>query len=326
MVRCLCLVLLFSFFITEKTNAMVIQTDPPYTYERLHDDLTRLKKTYNSIQIKSIGRTRFGRELYAVKLGTGRKNVLLIGAHHGREWLTTVLLVKMLETYAVAYQNHSHIGTYPSDFLDDVSLWFVPMLNPDGVAIQQNQLSSFPLAHQYRLRKMNGGREDFIRWKANGMGIDLNRQYPAGWEEIPDKPKRPSYQFYKGNMPLEAPEVIAITKFVQEIQPSAALAYHTAGREIFWRYKNGRHLLRDYILAKKVAKLTGYSLAEPPKQATGGGFTDWFIIAYHRPAMTIEISYLVGDRHPPLSVLQEEWQRNQYVGIKVAEEVKKMDN
>jgi g-D-glutamyl-meso-diaminopimelate peptidase len=316
---------LVSFLIGEKAEAKIIQTDQPYSYEMLQNDLTKLKSTYNDqIQIKSIGTSHFGRNIYAVQLGKGKKNILLVGAHHGREWLTSLLLMKMLEKYSVAYEHHSTIGTCSAEILNDVSIWFIPMLNPDGVAIQQNQLHSFPLEHQKRLIMMNEGKKDFIRWKANGMGVDLNRQYPAGWEKLSSKPNSPSYQFYKGKAPLAASEVAALTRFVKEIQPSLTLSYHTAGREIYWRYKNGMELFRDYILAKKVAKLTGYKLAKPPKKATGGGFTDWFITAYHRPAMTIEISYLVGDRHPPLSVFHEEWKRNKCVGIKMAEEAKKI--
>ncbi|MFJ7727970.1 hypothetical protein ACIQXV_17720 [Neobacillus sp. NPDC097160] len=54
----------------------------------------------------------------------------------------------------------------------------------------------------------------------------------------------------------------------------------------------------------------------------GGGFTDWFITSYHKPAMTIEISYLVGETNPPLSVFKTEWKRNRYVGLMLAEEAK----
>jgi g-D-glutamyl-meso-diaminopimelate peptidase len=40
--------------------------------------------------------------------------------------------------------------------------------------------------------------------------------------------------------------------------------------------------------------------------------------------MTIEISYLVGETNPPLSVFKTEWKRNRYVGLKLAEEAKKI--
>lgn len=300
-------------------------TENLYSYDKLTDQLSWLKGKYkDEIQLKTIGHSHFGRGIYAVKLGRGEKNVLLIGAHHGREWLTSLLLIQMLETYAAAYHRHNPIGPYDTHILDEISIWFVPMLNPDGVAIQQNQINSFPARHQKRLMFMNEGWDDYIRWKSNGLGVDLNRQYPAGWGKLPKEPDAPSYQAYKGRAPLEAAEVLSLTNFVNEIQPLAALSYHTAGREIFWKYKNGSHLKRDRMLAKKMAKLTKYKLTKPPKEAFGGGFTDWFIITYHRPAMTIELCRLVGDRHPPLAVFKEEWRRNQYVGLAIAEEAKKL--
>ena len=39
--------------------------------------------------------------------------------------------------------------------------------------------------------------------------------------------------------------------------------------------------------------------------------------------MTFELSYLVDETHPPLSVFPEEWQRNQLVGMMLVDEVLK---
>ena len=38
---------------------------------------------------------------------------------------------------------------------------------------------------------MNEGLENFERWKANGIGMDLNRQYPAGWKSLSNEPRFP---------------------------------------------------------------------------------------------------------------------------------------
>jgi g-D-glutamyl-meso-diaminopimelate peptidase len=319
--------MLFSLQQVNFTKAKMVEVNKPYTYEVLKQDLSKIQKKYKKeIKIKTIGTTHFGRNIWAVKLGTGKKNIVLIGAHHGREWLTSMLLMKMLETYAEAYQKHENILFRSTDILNEVSIWFIPMLNPDGVEIQQNNLHLFPPNQQSRLLAMNEGMNHFERWKANGMGVDLNRQYPAGWNALKEDPGTPFYRFYKGKAPLEAEEVIALTQFIKEINPYVAVAYHSAGREIFWKYKNGKNLKRDYLLAKKVSKLTGYKLAKPPKKATGGGFTDWFITTYHRPAMTIEISYPVGETNPPLSVFKSEWKRNKKVGLMLAAEAKKISD
>lgn len=316
----ICLLLL-SFPHETKANAKIVQTDKPYTYGGMKNDINLIKEKFKEkIEVKNIGYTHFGREITAIRLGKGKENVLFVGSHHGREWITSMLLMKMLETYTSAYDAGS------ANIFNEISIWFIPMLNPDGVTIQQNHVKEFPSDHQNRLMFMNEGWDNFIRWKANGQGIDLNRQYPAGWEALNDGPKLPTYQFYKGQEPLKAEEVVALSNFVKDIKPLIAVSYHSAGREIFWNYKNGENLKRDYKLAQTISKITGYKLGKPPKEAIGGGFTDWFITAYHKPAMTIEISYLVGDRHPPLRVFKEEWKRNKNVGITIAEEAKKLMN
>ncbi|PLS03050.1 M14 family metallopeptidase [Neobacillus cucumis] len=318
---------LFCLFTLLNTSveAKIVHVTQTYSYESLQQDLEKINKQYKvQTEVTSIGKTHFGKDIWGVKLGKGKTNIVLIGAHHGREWLTSMLLMNMLETYAEAYKSSKRIGFKSTNILNEVSIWFIPMLNPDGVSIQQSNLKSYPAVYRQQLFVMNDESKNFKRWKANALGVDLNRQYPAGWKSLSIEPSNPSYAFYKGKKPLESNEVIALTKFIKEKKPSIAVAYHTAGREIFWNYKNGKHLKRDYLVAKKVSRETGYKLAKPDPEAIGGGFTDWFITTYHKPAMTIEISHLVGETSPPLSVFPKEWKRNKYVGLLLAKEAKKI--
>jgi g-D-glutamyl-meso-diaminopimelate peptidase len=324
MKKLFCILLFLSIQFEDVLSAKIGETNQPYSYEKMEKDIIKIHNNYKGAKVKQIGKTHFGRTIYAIKLGNGKDNIVLIGAHHGREWITSMLLMKKLEEYAKAYQNQTDYGRVSTDILNDVSIWFIPMLNPDGVTIQQNALHQFPNNHQKQLLTMNEEMKSFERWKANGMGVDLNRQYPAGWKELKKQPNSPHYQFYKGKKPLEAKEVQALTKFIRKVNPEIAVAYHSAGREVFWNYNNGKHLHRDKRIAKKISKLTRYKLSKPPKHATGGGFTDWFISKYHRPAMTIEISPLVGETSPPLSVFETEWERNKYVGLTLAKEAKNL--
>ncbi|MHC0036850.1 M14 family metallopeptidase [Pseudoneobacillus sp. C159] len=316
------------FMLTNQTFANVVNPEQTYTYERMKDDIWQLKEKYDDdLSVKTLGYSHFGRKIYGVKLGNGEKNILMIGSHHGREWLTSSLLMEMLETYADAYHKKEDIGPFSSSLLDEVSIWFVPMLNPDGVTIQQGGIKKFPKYHRDNLVEMNLNSSDFSRWKANGKGIDLNRQYPVGWGELDDENVDvPAYQFYKGKKPVVAHETKAIVRFTKKIKPEMAVSYHTAGREIYWNYKNGKHTQRDRQIAEKAALLTGYKLETPPKESIGAGYTDWFISTFHRPALTMEISYLVGETSPPLSVFEEEWQRNKFVGMMLVKEAKTISN
>ncbi|MFC4323876.1 M14 family zinc carboxypeptidase [Litchfieldia salsa] len=329
--KMLMMFLVFILFMTSQVGAAkrgIVEPEVVYTYEEMMKDLSLLSvKNKDLIEVISIGKSTFGKEIPALHLGKGKKQVLFVGSHHGREWLTTSLIMKMIETYADAYNKEANVGHYNPKILDEVSIWFVPMLNPDGVEIQQKGLDSVPLGHQQLLMEMNENDLNFKRWKANGIGIDLNRQYPAGWKAINGDTPYASFHYYKGTAPLEAVEVKALTRFILKENPLISVAYHSSGRVIYWSYKNDKRVVkRDRAIAKKLTNLTRYKLAKPPKTAVGGGLTDWFITYYKRPAFTIEIGYDVNETSLPLKVFPEEWKRNKAVGLLIADQANKLKN
>jgi g-D-glutamyl-meso-diaminopimelate peptidase len=313
------------FFTPSAGSAQIVNPEEIYTYEKMTEDLQKINHVYpDVVTINPLGYSHFGRTIWGAKLGRGERNILMVGAHHGREWMTASLLMVMLEKYAEVFQNKGNYGPFSTTIFDEISIWFVPMLNPDGVTIQQQGFQAISPDERGQFFEMNGYSPDFSKWKANGMGVDLNRQYPAGWKNLKENVPIPWYQLYKGDIPLLAQEVQVLSAFTEKIKPLIAVSYHSSGREIFWKYKNGSNLEKDKRLAYKVSMLTGYKLGKPLKNAKGGGFTDWFISSFHKPAMTIEISPLVGETSPPLTIFPEEWERNELVGIFLATEAKKM--
>lgn len=301
----LLLSLFMYFLLGESTIALA---DSPYTYNDLEHDLVLLQSRYpDKIFLCSIGKSVYGRELYAVRIGTGKKVILLSGAHHAREWMTSMLLMKMAALYAA--------DSNEAPLLDAGTIWIVPMVNPDGVAIQQGDFTDIPWKERIGLWKMNHLSFSFTKWKANGRGVDLNRQYPAGWMEINTGIQSPSYQFYKGKSPLSEPETEALAEFTKIIRPAISAAYHSTGQEIFWHYRtHGLQKERDYRIAKMVAERTGYRLSKPDKHAVGSGFTDWLIEEYKIPAMTIEIGTERENTEVPLREFEAEWKANRDIG------------
>ncbi|WP_223700896.1 M14 family zinc carboxypeptidase [Sutcliffiella deserti] len=310
--------------IPSTSHAHIVNGNEWYTYERMEEDLRGLKRIYRQdMKIVSIGKTEWGKNIWAVKLGKGESSIIILGGHHGREWLTSSLVMSKLEHYLDAYSNHENLFGYNTSILNEVSIWFIPMVNPDGIRIQQEGIDFLPEHKQKELLLMNENNNDFDRWKANGKGVDLNRQYPAGWAAI-RKRQSPSYQFYKGEFPLEARETRAIVSFTRKQAPLMAVTYHSSGRVLYWKFnKNKTALERDLAIAKKLSDITGYKLDYPQEHAVGGGFSDWFATEFDKPSFTPEISYPVEDTNPPLSVFREEWERNKKVGLFLATEAKR---
>jgi g-D-glutamyl-meso-diaminopimelate peptidase len=316
-------IFIFSFQLTggKDAQAAIVLSNQVYTYEKMQQDIVKIAQTYpDLVSYKVIGKSEYGRNIYAVSLGKGDPAIFINGSHHAREWLTTTLNMTMIEQYAGAYKRGAKISGYDvRSILDKTTIWFVPMVNPDGVTLQQFGLKAFPASIHNQLKAMNGGSSNFGSWKANAKGVDLNRQYNADWENIKFNPGKPSYKNFKGTQPESAAEVKAVLAFVKEINPEASVAYHSSGEILYWNFKQtGYWYDRDHAYAKNIRQMTGYGLVYPGLNPSGGGFTDWFIIAYKRPGFTPEIGRAAGERSLPVSEFSRVWSQNQGVGLYVA--------
>jgi murein tripeptide amidase MpaA len=300
--------------------ADIVNPKQQYTYEQMTKDIALFEKMYPAIiKTKIIGKSVDGRDITAVRLGTGKQEVFINASHHAREHLTTNLVMEMLDSYAFAYTKNKTIdGFNIKKVLDKTSIWFVPMVNPDGVTLVQKGHTS--AKNPTEVLKLNGGKTDFSAWKANIRGIDLNRQYPAGWATIRGNTGKPGPYNFKGYKPLSEPEVKALYDFTLQHNFKASMSYHSSGEIIFWHYKQGSlsQTKRDRAIAEKISAKTGYSLVKPQKNPSGGGYTDWFIQTYKKPAFTPEISPSVGPRPVPLKNFDKIWKQNHSVGLLLA--------
>ena len=320
----LSLLLLFGTFVfSESTYAQsspFVNPNQTYSYANMQKDIKKLEKAYPGlIKQEIIGKSEYGRNIYAVSLGKGESTVFINGSHHAREWITTNLTMNMIDKYATAYKSNTGINGYNvKKLLNDTTIWFVPMVNPDGVTLQQSGLKSFPAKDHAKIIKMNGGSKNFKRWKANGKGVDLNRQYSPNWKNL-GGPKSPSYKNYNGPKVASASETKAILSFVNKINPEIAISYHSSGQIIFWKYQQtGSRYTQDAHYASKLSKITGYSLVK--SKSFGGGFSDWFSTVEKKPAFTIEVSPAVGETHVPLRNYAKIWSQNASIGLYTAQE------
>ena len=292
-----------------------------YSYEQMMADLKKFVQWYPHIaSLEVIGKSVDGRNVYALKLGTGKEEILVNASHHAREHITTNLTMEMIDQYAYAYEKNGKIDGYSArQILNRASIYFVPMVNPDGVALVQKGASS--AKNKTAVLKLNGNKTSFAAWKANVRGVDLNRQYPANWSTICCNPGKPGPQNYKGSKPLSEPEAKALYQFTLNHKFKTTVSYHTSGQIVFWHFgQTGSLKTRDYNLAVKVNKKTGYRLVSPQPNPSGGGYKDWFVQSQKKPGFTIEVAPYVGTRPVPISYFSSIWKQNNSIGLMLANE------
>ena len=273
----------------------VVPTDIDWCAELVGYCVQGLSTRYPFLRSGQFGRSVLGRPLWSLTLGEGRARALYNAEHHANEWITTPLLLHFAEELAAACAEGGTIaGQSAAELLARCTLCLVPAVNPDGLDLVTGELTSGEaydrakrIAAAYPRFPFPGG------WKANIRGVDLNLQYPAGWEQAREIKfsqgiVSPAPADFVGSGPLAAPEARALYELTQRFDPGLILAYHSQGEVIYWRYLDFEPPgARE--LGERFAALSGYALEETPYASGFAGYKDWFIQDYDRPGYTIEV-------------------------------------
>lgn len=276
-----------------ETGLNVVSTTCEYTYNQLLQDISALHKRYpDLIRTEIIGVSEAGREIPVIKIGNpnGKHHVLMQGAIHGREHFTAWLLMAVAE--------YSLVRNYLAD--SEVCYHIIPMTNPDGVTISQagvlDEAQTAIYQNDLSAGYTGSALQEYARqWKANALGIDLNRNFPSGWENSLEH-EAPSSEKYRGAKPFAAAESRALRDYTLKYAFSATISFHSHGSVIYYQYGDKQPVNSlSYSLAQAVREVTGY-IPTAHDGTTGAGYKDWAMDTLGIPSLTVEI----GNYRTPL--------------------------
>lgn len=262
-----------------------------YDYGQMQKVIDALCCRNPDLQKISIGKSCVGRDITALKINSNTEYVLFVSAFHGSEHITSNILLFFVEEFITAFtQNRSLAGVNVRKALGNRGVIFVPRINPDGCEISIH--GALGCGREVgKIYKMCGG--DFTHWNANLRGVDINHNFDAGWHRLHNLERKsgilgPASTRFGGERPHSEPETVALINLCKEYNIHHAIALHSQGEVIYWSY-NGLESETSKRMAEIMAATSGYALDVPVGLAVGGGFKDWFISEYLRPAFTVEV-------------------------------------
>jgi hypothetical protein len=243
-----------------------------------------------AIHLDSIGASVEGRPILAVKVGRpgddpGHPNVLFVATHHAREWISTVMAMKLIRWLA---------DSLAPALRDARDVWVIPVENPDG--------------YQYTFTGDRYWRKNRRANSGGTHGVDPNRNYPAFWgiDDVGSSPQ-PGAETYRGPGPASEPETQAIIGFHAAHPPVVAVSYHSySGLELYPYGFSPGVLAPDLALYQALAgtdlapavsdNVPGSTLSHYHPgpgwnlYRTNGEYTDWAYRTHGTIALTTELT------------------------------------
>ncbi|HHV36351.1 MAG TPA: hypothetical protein GXX77_00725 [Candidatus Cloacimonetes bacterium] len=293
-------------------------------YRDLPEDISNLMQANPQlIRHRIIGFSEDGRlPIYAIEVGSGERNILLIGQHHGDEVLGTALAMH-LSKRLVQRKKEERIAK----ILDEYTLWIIPSINPDGWQLVVDG--------EARIKRKNNRDTDFNgKLDVRTDGVDLNRNYPIFWDL--DQETNILSPFYKGNAPASESEVQAVISFGRKVDFELAIFYHSSA--------TGRLNERIFLPAvkkkderfKRLEEIADFYANQLPRDYFKGSYTlhrgvssrvgnarNFFYHGLEVDAMLVEIGGINKKGrsiiHPPAKILRKILKRQEKAFISLLE-------
>jgi len=249
-----------------------------YTWQEMLDILDAMYAAYPDLITakESIGESLEGRPIHFVRMSNNptvdqdKPEVFYNALHHSREPASLSQLILYMWHLLENYGSDAE-ATY---LLDNMELYFVPCINPDGYVY--NQTIAPNGGGMWRKNRRDNGDGSF--------GVDLNRNYAQGWgyDNSGSSPNGNS-EVYRGTGPFSEPETQVVRDFCESREFRLTLNYHTFGNLLIypWGYQPSFYTPDSATFVnygKLLTRDNGYTYGtadQTVNYVVNGGSDDW---------------------------------------------------
>ena len=262
-----------------------------HSYLELETDMLVLQQKYpNIVKVFDIGDSLEKRNIYAMKISDNvaleedETEVLFLGCHHAREWISVEVPFLLGKYLAENYATDPDIKR----LVDQSEIWIVPLVNPDGLEY------TIHVYRYWRKNRRDNGNSNF--------GVDINRNYGYKWgiDNAGSSPN-PASEVYRGMAAFSEPETRAVRDLFLSKDFQAMISFHSFSQVILypWGYTklpSDKDAQMKEIAAEMSAKIQAvngrlydYGQSGTSLYLTNGDVTDWTFAMTGIPSYTIEL-------------------------------------
>jgi len=213
-------------------------------FKKLETEFPQQAKIFDLTKEYNMDKTTEGRSIYALKISDnvekdeGEPNLLIVSNHHARELITPELILdqsrRLLKGYATAERmERGELGENEMEeeemqeaadakkIVDKNQLYMMWTMNPDGLNTVWTK----------------------DNWKrTNARNVDLNRNYPVGWDLSCGGSTDRSGETFRGTKPFSETETKTMKALQENRNFAKVMDFHSYAQQVRTNYGNCAHL------------------------------------------------------------------------------------
>jgi len=268
--------------------------DPEYhSYEEVIFMMDSLANAYPDItKLDTIGVSQeLGLVIQAMKISDNpgieedEPAILLDGLHHAREPVSMESCLATLEYLLVNYGTDTTV----TNWVDNIEIWIVPILNPDGwkYLVEEN------LADPWWRKNQRDNNENGT-FDPDYDGVDINRNYDHKWAM--GGSSDPSSWTYRGPAPFSEKETQAKRDLALSQKFVLSISYHSHGEIVIYSWSDvppapDKQLIIDIAdsIATRIPVFSGTGNYQPTASNCTNGFSRcWMYVVAGTIEYTVE--------------------------------------
>lgn len=213
------------------------------------------------------GRSRLGKDLEEYQWGDQDKSILFLSGFTSEERPLSELLLRWKSHLSEAERYGGILGDFDLKSLKNkCRIRLIPIFNPDAYEINRNGLRN---DHPFygKLLKSKGNSADFSEIRTNLRGVDLNRNFNAGWMKMRQEDSR---RDDLGPFPESETETASLTAHLRKDLPSSAILFRYGENALHYPEEATAKEIREAVFLGHYA-----SLPVSPEKDTGGTALQW---------------------------------------------------
>ena len=198
-----------------------------HNYARLKADLEALVKAHPKVAaLDSIGQSGEGRDLMRLRISADLAHAdqlpasLVMGGHHAREHVSVEVPLMFAQKLLALYDQGDATAVR---LIKTRDIQIVPLVNPDG-AEYDIASGSYKTWRKNRALNVDGS-----------YGVDLNRNYSQGWDNVEGASSDPGNETFHGPQAFSEPETRAVKAWVDSTpNTTTLLTLHTYSQLVLY--------------------------------------------------------------------------------------------